>query len=90
MFFGVFARIFEMRQKRWLFNERVDVMRSEPHLESATIYQFPVGGRAGFKGMRNAVVTTVPSMTSPKTHIDFDSWYHQQAIVDGDKDKPHN
>ncbi len=66
-------------------------MRSEPHLESATIYEFPVGGRSGFKGMRNVTVTTGQSISTPKTHVDFDSWYHQQAILDTcDPDKPHN
>ncbi|KQO75587.1 DUF2735 domain-containing protein [Rhizobium sp. Leaf262] len=60
-------------------------------MESATIYQFPVGGRAGFKGMRKDTISKVPSVTAPKTFIDFDSWYHQEAILENsESDKPHN
>ncbi|MCL6651432.1 hypothetical protein A6R70_03905 [Agrobacterium rubi] len=66
-------------------------MRNEPHMESATIYQFPVGGRAGFKGLRNDAILKGPSVVAPKTFIDFDSWYHQEAILENsDIDKPHN
>ncbi|WP_320198335.1 DUF2735 domain-containing protein [Agrobacterium sp. rho-13.3] len=63
-------------------------MRSDPHIESATIYQFPVGGRSGFKGFRKDAVQAVKSQP---THVDFDSWYHQEAISENsDNDKPHN
>lgn len=63
-------------------------MRNEPHMESATIYQFPVGGRAGFKGFRKEAVQAV---TAQATHVDFDSWYHQEAISENSgSDKPHN
>lgn len=80
-----------MKQQCRVFNERVNVMRNEPHMESATIYQFPVGGRAGFKGLRNDAILKGPSVVAPKTFIDFDSWYHQEAILENsDIDKPHN
>ncbi|MET0173414.1 DUF2735 domain-containing protein [Agrobacterium vaccinii] len=66
-------------------------MRSDPNMQSATIYQFPVGGRAGFKGFRHEPVAQVKSVTSPTTYVDFDSWYHQDAISEKpDLDKPHN
>ncbi|NTF32726.1 DUF2735 domain-containing protein [Rhizobium skierniewicense] len=66
-------------------------MRSDPQMESATIYQFPVGGRAGFKGLRKESILHGPTAAAPKTHIDFDSWYHQEAIQkNSDLGKPHN
>lgn len=66
-------------------------MRSEPNMQSATIYQFPVGGRAGFKGLRSEVVLPMKTATSQTTHVDIDSWYHQDAISEkSDLDKPHN
>ncbi len=66
-------------------------MRSEPNMESAKIYQFPVGGRAGFKGFRKDAVSKVQAVSAQTTHVDFDSWYHQEAISESsDADKPHN
>lgn len=60
-------------------------MRTEPHMESAKIYQFPVGGRAGSSRFRKDA--TVQSIAPQAPRVDFDSWYHQEAIED---DKPHN
>ncbi|WHA41881.1 DUF2735 domain-containing protein [Agrobacterium larrymoorei] len=60
-------------------------MRTEPHMESAKIYQFPVGGRASANRFRKDA--EVQSVQPPAPRVDFDSWYHQEAI---ESDKPHN
>ncbi|MDQ1186798.1 hypothetical protein QE408_003941 [Agrobacterium larrymoorei] len=62
------------------------VMRTEPNFESAKIYQFPVGGRAGYRGFRKDA--SVQSMQEYAPRVDFDSWYHQEAITEDEK--PHN
>lgn len=61
-------------------------MRTEPNFESAKIYQFPVGGRAGYRGSRKDA--SVQSMQTDAPRVDFDSWYHQEAIAEDEK--PHN
>ena len=49
--------------------------------ESATIYQFPVGGRAGLAGRREAVDRSA----APVSEIVFGgSWYHEEAIRDAE------
>lgn len=47
--------------------------------ESATIYQFPTGGRAGLDSRR---ADERSRGTSPATlpAISFGSWYHEEAI----------
>ena len=53
---------------------------------SATIYQFPTGGRAALGGRRygeaKADITTAPRLNEAAC---YDSWYHQAAI---DESKP--
>ena len=52
---------------------------------SATIYQFPVGGRAALGGRRygEAKPSTADHNSSPTIEtICSDSWYHQEAIDD--------
>ena len=52
-------------------------MISNSHHGSATIYQFPVGGRAGLHQKTEA--------TAPQPQAEFvltDAWYHQEAIRD--------
>jgi hypothetical protein len=53
---------------------------------SATIYQFPAGGRAALGGRRyggaQADLTTAPRLAEAAS---YDSWYHQAAI---DESKP--
>lgn len=43
---------------------------------SATIYQFPVGGRAGLQTTKTDTVTATESRDIALT----DAWYHQEAI----------
>jgi hypothetical protein len=60
-------------------------MTAHHHRESAQIFQFPVGGRAGLEGQRG--VSKTPSLQPPAV-ADIavgGSWYHEQAIRD---DKP--
>ena len=66
-------------------------MRNEPQMESARIYQFPVGGRAGYNRFRKHATVTAETHAAPLPQVDFDSWYHQEAIVETSTDpKPQN
>jgi hypothetical protein len=56
-------------------------MTTNQHRESAQIFQFPVGGRAGLK-QRELANTPSPSLAEIALG---DSWYHEEAIRD---DKP--
>ncbi|MGV7216995.1 DUF2735 domain-containing protein [Bradyrhizobium sp. UFLA05-112] len=49
---------------------------------SATIYQFPVGGRAAFGGRRSSEARVPADHVSPPVveTICSGSWYHQEAI----------
>jgi hypothetical protein len=49
---------------------------------SATIYQFPVGGRAAVSGQRNE---TKPAAASAPRIVYGNSWYHEEAIQDAEK-----
>ena len=53
---------------------------------SATIYQFPTGGRAALGGRRYGDAKTELA-TAPRINeaVSYDSWYHQAAI---DEAKP--
>jgi hypothetical protein len=58
--------------------------------ETATIYQFPVGGRAAVGKLRGEryIQTQEPQ---PTTYVDFGSWYHDEAIrEERDDGKPHS
>ena len=59
------------------------------HRETAKIYQFPVGGRPTSGKFGNAdVIRAFEPAAIP--HVDFGSWYHDEAIRDAEKDgKPH-
>lgn len=66
-------------------------MRNEPQMESARIYQFPVGGRAGYNRFRKDGSAKVEAVAAPVPQVDFDSWYHQEAIIETSTDtKPHS
>jgi hypothetical protein len=56
-------------------------MPTNPNQESATIYQFPVGGRAALGGSRcgetNSVINNQPRVNEV---ICSGSWYHEEAI----------
>lgn len=66
-------------------------MRNEPQMESAIIYQFPVGGRAGYNRFRKDASVHPEPHAAPLPQVDFDSWYHQEAILETSTDpKPQN
>lgn len=44
---------------------------------SATIYQFPVGGRAGLVAPHKSSPTILPASSE---FVMIDAWYHQDAI----------
>jgi hypothetical protein len=54
--------------------------------ESARIYQFPVGGRAGLTGYRE---TPQPAEMSPRIAkaVTSSGWYHEAAVLE-DRSKP--
>jgi hypothetical protein len=55
---------------------------------SATIYQFPAGGRAALGGRRYGEMRTArPLAADVETSACSESWYHQAAIEDA---KPRN
>ena len=50
-------------------------MTEKPQRESAKIYQFPLGGRAGLEAERGALDLT------PRADVVCDgSWYHDEAV----------
>ena len=60
------------------------------HRETATIYQFPVGGRAGLSRFGNSGLSELERQAR-EPHVDFGSWYHDEAIRDEESDrKPHS
>lgn len=60
------------------------------HRETATIYQFPVGGRAGVSKFRDSGLSKL-EREAQEPHVDFGSWYHDDAIRDEERDgKPHS
>jgi hypothetical protein len=52
---------------------------------SATIYQFPVGGRAALGGRRYGEARPTEQVPAPEETVCSGSWYHQEAI---DEAKP--
>lgn len=52
-------------------------MRANTHRESAKIYAFPTGGRAGLATHREATRATLETQ-APR--VCYDSWYHEEAI----------
>lgn len=57
-------------------------MKSSLSYGSATIYQFPVGGRAGLMGRRYGETQSSIDQTTPHLNetICSGSWYHEEAI----------
>ncbi|WP_420971222.1 DUF2735 domain-containing protein [Bradyrhizobium sp. B120] len=57
---------------------------------SATIYQFPVGGRAALGGRRYGETRTVRELAAEvETSACSESWYHQAAIDDAKPSRDH-
>ena len=57
--------------------------------ESAKIYAFPAGGRAGAKNNlgRHFEMTALEREVAalPKVNVAWDSWYHDAAIAEDDR-----
>ena len=60
------------------------MMTNNHNGQSATIIQFPVGGRAGFFPRRDTL-----SQPAALPVVDTGSWYHDEAIRESDRAKPH-
>ncbi|MES5482020.1 DUF2735 domain-containing protein [Bradyrhizobium sp. INPA03-11B] len=57
---------------------------------SATIYQFPAGGRAALGGRRYGEARTVRDLAAEvETSACSESWYHQAAIDDAKPSRDH-
>jgi hypothetical protein len=57
---------------------------------SATIYQFPTGGRAALGGRRYGEMRTARDLAAAvETSACSESWYHQAAIDDAKPSRDH-
>lgn len=57
---------------------------------SATIYQFPAGGRAALGGRRYGEMRTARELAAEvETFACSESWYHQAAIEDAKPSRDH-
>ena len=57
---------------------------------SATIYQFPAGGRAALGGRRYGHMRTARELAAEvETSACSESWYHQAAIDDAKPSRDH-
>ncbi len=63
-------------------------MRSLSPGESARIYQFPVGGRAGLSATRETIKPAAIT-GSQQPAVDVSAWYHAEAIEDAKKGFEH-
>jgi hypothetical protein len=67
-------------------HEKETTMTTNQTRETATIYQFPVGGRAGLGGRRDVLERTAP----PANEVVISgNWYHEEAIRDADLTRKH-
>ena len=66
------------------------MMNSSLNQGSATIYQFPVGGRSALAGRRHGEAPTNPA-TTPRVNetICSSSWYHEAAIQESQNERDH-
>ncbi|MBR0895490.1 DUF2735 domain-containing protein [Bradyrhizobium tropiciagri] len=56
---------------------------------SATIYQFPAGGRAALGGRRYGEMRSTRELAEVETSACSESWYHQAAIDDAKPSRDH-
>jgi hypothetical protein len=60
-------------------------MNTNFYRESATIYEFPAGGRAAFGSLRDASKpAAVTSLRVPKT-VFGSGWYHEAAVQEAEQ-----
>lgn len=65
-------------------------MASNTPIESAKIYQFPIGGRAGLAKASPAISKLDEMEMKAATRIAVGgSWYHDVAVQEADKDLQH-
>lgn len=62
----------------------VDMMTNNQSGQSATIIQFPAGGRAGYLARREQ---PAPVLQAPV--MDVNGWYHDEAIREAEDAKKH-
>jgi len=62
------------------------MMTTTIHRESAKIYQFPMGGRAGLASLRSAAKPADDRFGAPSPQIVFGGgWYHDAAVQEADQ-----
>jgi len=60
-------------------------MKMSSHRETAKIYQFPVGGRAGLAGRRDlAKVVAEEKRAAPVAIASGCGWYHEAALLEAE------
>ena len=61
-------------------------MNTNFYRESATIYEFPAGGRAAFGSLRDASkpAADITSLCVPKT-VFGSGWYHEAAVEEAER-----
>lgn len=63
-------------------------MQTYPKQETATIHQFPVGGRAGLTASRHDSRRSDDTKSTDRNEYAVtDAWYHQDAIRDAQATK---
>jgi len=69
---------------------RAEMINTSLNQGTATIYQFPVGGRSALAGRRHGEVPTNPA-TTPRVNetICSGSWYHEAAIQESQNERDH-
>jgi hypothetical protein len=60
-----------------------------PHQQTATIYQFPVGGRASVGPRGRQIKPMDLRAQAVKTVAACDSWYHEAAIQEAKRTTEH-
>jgi hypothetical protein len=74
-------------------NDARNMMSMSPGRGSATIHQFPAGGRAGsvrFGAVRDGGEASIARLFPAVAVVEFGSgWYHEAAITQDDADRKH-
>ncbi len=61
-------------------------MTANSHRETAKIYQFPAGGRAGLRDKRTTIMPIDAVASGRAAKVIFGSgWYHEEAIQDAEQ-----
>jgi hypothetical protein len=65
------------------------MMNTSLNQGTATIYQFPVGGRSALAGRRYGETATLAATPRVNETISSGSWYHEAAIQESQNERDH-